>query len=114
MKKIDDLHLGPRAKYQWQEMRKRRYNIRHPAKVEYMLLPYFWLPHGDRIRIIQEEMNAGRDGWKDVQIKINGKETTTRTYGELGALTLGGRIVLLDAPFVELTSIDIPSEAATT
>jgi hypothetical protein len=110
MKKIDTLHLGPRAKYLWREGRKRRYKPMHPAKVGYMMLPYLWLPDEERFKIIQEEMNEGRDIWKDMPIKINGKETIVKTYGEMGALVLGGRIVLLDSSFIELTSIDLPEK----
>jgi hypothetical protein len=102
MKQFDTIHLGPRAKYLWQENRRRRYKPMYPAKVGYMLLPYLWLSEEDRFKIIQEEMKDGRDIWKDMPIKINGKETTVKTYGEFGALILGGRIVFLDSPFIEL------------
>jgi hypothetical protein len=108
MKKIDAIHLGPRAKFIWRESRKRRYKPMYPAKVGYMILPHVWLSNDDRFRIIQEEMKEGRDIWKDMPIKINGKDVVIKAYGEFGAIILGGRIILLDSPFVELTSIDIP------
>jgi len=108
MRQIDATHLGPRAKYQWREMRRRRYKITYPAKAHYMLLPYLWLSPHDRSRIIKEEKERGRDGWKDMQVEINGERKTIRTYGELGAIDLGGQVLLLDEPFVELTSIDLP------
>ncbi len=108
MKKIDSLHLGPRTKYLWQEMRKRRYKITYPAKIRYTLMPYLWLSHKDRGRIIKEEFDQGHLVWKDMNIKINGKETIIKTYGEMGAIVLGGRLLLLDQPFLELTSIDFP------
>lgn len=108
MKKIDTIHLGPRAKYLWRENRRRRYKPMYPAKVGYMILPHVWLSNDDRFQIIQEEIKEGRDIWKDMQIKINGKDVVIKAYGEFGAIILGGRIVLLDSPFVELTSIDIP------
>jgi hypothetical protein len=104
MKKVDTIHLGSRAKYLWRESRKRRYKPMYPAKVGYMILPHVWLPNEDRIKIIQEEMSAGQDIWKDMPVKINGKDEVIKTYGEFGAIILGGRIVLLDSPFVELTS----------
>ena len=110
MKKIDTIHLGPRAKYLWRENRRRRHKPMYPAKVGYMILPYLWLSNEDRSKIIQEEMSEGRDIWKDMPIKINGKQTIVKTYGEFGALILGGRIVLLDSSFIELTSIDFPVE----
>ena len=110
MKKIDEIHLGPRAKYLWREGRRRRYKPMYPAKIGYMILPHVWLPNEDRLKIIQEEMNEGREIWKDMPIKINGKDVIIKTYGEFGAMILGGQIVLLDSPFVELTIIDFPVE----
>lgn len=111
MKRIDTFHLGPRAKYLWREMRQRRYKLVHPAKVGYMLLPYFWLSADDRMAIIREEMAEGRSVWRDMPIKINGKDTSIKACGEFGAIILGGRIVLLDESFLELTAIDFPSES---
>lgn len=113
MKKVDTLHLGPRAKYLWREMRRRRYKIAYPAKVGYMLLPYLWLSADDRMAIIKEEMDEGRDGWKDMPIRINGKDTTIKAYGEFGAIILGGQVVLFDESFLELTAIDFPSKGGT-
>jgi len=109
MKKIDTLHLGPRAKYLWREMRKRRYKLMHPAKVGYRLLPYFWLSADDRMSIIREEMAEGRNVWKDMPIKINGKDTIIKACGEFGAIVLDGQVVLLDESFLELTAINFPS-----
>ncbi len=44
MKKIDRAFLGPNAKYQWREMRRRRYLLHDmPASVSYQLLPHIWL-----------------------------------------------------------------------
>jgi hypothetical protein len=110
MKKIDTIHLGPRAKYLWRESRRRRYKPMYPAKVGYMILPHVWLSNEDRIKIIQEEMNEGQDIWKDMPIKINGKDVVIKAYGEFGAIILGKKIVLLDSPFIELTNIDFPEE----
>jgi hypothetical protein len=108
MKAIDSAHLGPRAKYLWREMRRRRYSspYLYPAKVGYMLMPYLWLSQSDRAKIIKEETQDGRDIWVDMQITVNGKETTIKAYGELGAIILGGRLILFDESFVELTSIN--------
>jgi hypothetical protein len=108
MKRIDSIHAGPRARYLWKEMRTHRYEPMYPAKVRYMIMPYTWPSAEDRARIIQAELAEGREIWKDMSIKINGKEIIVKTYGEFGALVLGGRIVLLPDPFVELTSIDFP------
>ena len=111
MKKIDALHLGPRAKYLWREMRGRRYTSPYPAKFGYMLLPYLWLSANDRMAIIREEMAQGCDGWKDMPIRINGSDTTIKAYGEFGAIILGRQVVLLDEAFVKLTELNFPSDA---
>ncbi len=108
MKNIDTIHQGPRAKYQGREMRRRRYKLVYPAKVGYMLMPYLWLSPDERMRIIQEEISEGRNVWKNMPIKINGKETIVKTYGEFGAIVLGRRVILLDDSFIELSSIDFP------
>ena len=109
MKRFDDLHLGPRAKYLWREMRKRRYQSTVPAQVGYLLLPHLLLSADDRMAIIREETLEGRDVWKDMPVRINGEDTIIPTYGELGAIAVGGQIVLLGDPFIELSSIDFPS-----
>ena len=105
MKKIDTHVLGPSAKYLWREMRKRRYSITYPARVRYALLHYLWLSHNDRLRIIKEEMEEGRDVWKDMSLEINGHKRTIKACGRWGAIILNGRLIPLDAPFIELTSI---------
>jgi hypothetical protein len=110
MKKFDTIHLGPRAKYLWREMRRRRYKLVHPAKTGYMLMHYLWLSPNDRTRIIQEELLEGRNIWKKMPIKLNGKEVIIKTYGELGVLVIGKRVILLDESFLELSSIDFPLE----
>ena len=64
------------------------------------------------MRIIKEELYIGCNKWIDMHVKINGKETTIKTYGELGALILGREMLLLDESFIDLTSINVlPSEA---
>jgi hypothetical protein len=109
MKSIDNFYLGPRAKYLWCEMRKERYKMIYPAKISYMLMQHMWLSHADRFKIIQEEIAMGRAVWKDMPVKINGKDQEIKTYGELGAIMLGPQLVLLDEAFIELTSIDLPT-----
>jgi len=106
MKRIDAIHVGPRAKYQWYEMRRRRYPPSYPAKRAYGLLPYVWLNTADRMKVIQEETRSGSAPWKDMTIKISGVDRVVKTYGELGALIIDGQMILLDESFIELTSID--------
>ncbi len=110
MKLIDIEVLGPSARYMWHEMRKRRYSPTSPAKVGYMLLPYFWPSEDDRIKIIQEEMREGRQVWEDMQIKVNGVETKIKACGKWGAIAVPGYPILLVDSFVELTSINFPLE----
>lgn len=110
MKKFDIEVLGPSARYMWREMRRRRYSPTSPAKVGYMLLPYFWPSEDDRLKIIQEEMREGRQVWEDMQIKVNGVETNIKACGRWGAIAVPGHPILLVDPFVELTSIEFPSE----
>ena len=111
MKIIDSVHLGPRSKYLWREMRKRRYKLIAPPKVAYMLLPHIWLSGDERIQIIQEEISAGYDVWVDMQVKINGVDRIVKTYGQMGALNINGKVLVFPEPFVELSSIDFPSKA---
>ena len=60
MKMIDEIVLGPAAKYQWREMRKKRYELTSPpASAMYMLLPHLYLSPAIRQRVIMEEMAAG-------------------------------------------------------
>lgn len=40
MKKIDILFIGPQSKYQWLEIRKKRYEYSMPARAGYLMLPY--------------------------------------------------------------------------
>jgi hypothetical protein len=108
MKAIDRIYLGPQAKYQWRELRRRRYMATYPAKVGYMLMHYIWLPSADRINIIKEENEEGRNGWTDMKLLINGKEATIKAYGKWGVIRIGRRIIDLGDPFVELTSINFP------
>jgi hypothetical protein len=107
MKKIDAEFLGPSSKYLWGEMRKRRYKPLYPAKISYMLLPYLWPSNEVRIKIIQEEMKAGREVWKDMNVVINGVERTIKACGKWGAILLGDRFLVLPDSFIELTEITI-------
>jgi hypothetical protein len=108
MKVIDSIYLGPQAKYQWRELRRRRYLASYPAKARYMLMHYLWLPPNDRLSIIKEELAEGQDKWVDMKLMINGKETTVKAYGKWGFITLGRNIIDLGESFIELTSINFP------
>jgi hypothetical protein len=110
MKTIDRRFLGPRSSFLWREMRRRRYNFVMPGEISYMLLPYIWLSPEDRMAIISAEMAEGTAGWKDMEVEINGRKAILRAYGEMGAIQLADRIVLLPESFVSLSKIDIPVE----
>ena len=107
MKQLDSQFLGPRAKYLWKEMRKKRYDPLYPASASYLLLPYLHLSPGDRLRILGEEAAAGQDVWEEVETKIDGKDARLLASKELGILNFGDRLLVLDQyPIIELTRID--------
>jgi len=109
MKEIDKHHLGPKSKYYWKEMRKRRYRVMYPAKVGYMIMPRIWLSNEERASIIIDELAAEIDNWHDMSVKIDGLEKTIRAYGEMGAIDIDGNIMILDKPFTKLESLNFNS-----
>jgi hypothetical protein len=112
MKEIDKHHLGPKSKYYWKEMRKRRYRVMYPAKVGYMIMPRIWLSNEERASIIIDELAAEIDNWHDMSVKIDGLEKTIRAYGEMGAIDIDGNIMILDKPFTKLESLNFNSNGA--
>jgi hypothetical protein len=110
MKKIDHVVLGPAAKYLWQEMRKKRYQLMDPASAAYMLVPYMNLSPEIRQKVILEEMAEGRPAWADMIATINGQEMTVSACREWGAFMLGGRIIVL--PHYPLQSLNIQTPVA--
>ena len=54
-KKFDVLYRGPIAKYQWQEIRRRRYKLSYPAKARYLMMHYLLPPPDEQERIMLEE-----------------------------------------------------------
>ena len=88
IKKIDCLRIGPAARYLWHEMRKRRYELRLPGKVAYMLLPYLNLAPEIRERIIREEEEAGKQVWTEMPTMVNGRPATIRVVKEWGAIDI--------------------------
>lgn len=107
MKQLDLQFLGPRAKYLWKEMRKKRYDPLYPASASYILLPYLHLSPRDRLRILTEEAASGQDVWERVDTKIDGKDATILASKEWGILNFGNTLLVLDQyPLIELASID--------
>lgn len=106
MKHLDSVFLGPRARYLWREMRKRRYEPVYPASVGYLLLPYLRLSPSDRFKILQEEAAQGDDVWEEVETEVNGEPARIFASKEWGILHLGDRLLALDDyPVIELKSI---------
>jgi hypothetical protein len=107
MKELDAQFLGPRAKYLWKEMRKKRYDPLYPASASYLLLPYLHLSPADRLRILTEEAAAGQPVWEEIDTKIDGKDATILASKEWGILNFGDRLLVLDQyPLIELASIN--------
>jgi len=110
IKKFDRHHLGPKSKYLWQEMRRRRYKLTFPAKIGYILMPYIWLPNEVRKEIIIDEIKAGMHVWEDMSVSINGMDKDIKAYGKMGALLIDGHMMILDSSFIELESINFPKK----
>lgn len=109
MKMIDNIVLGPAAKYLWREMRKRRYQLMAPASAMYMMVPHLKLSGEVRQRIVMEEMAAGRQVWSEMPTTVNGQETNASVCREWGVILLGGHMVSLDEyPLVQLNSVVVP------
>jgi len=110
MKKVDSLFLGPRAKYLWREMRKKRYDPLYPARASYLLLPYLRLSPEDRLQILKEEAAQGDDIWEELKTTIDGEPATIVASKEWGVLNFGSRLLVLhDYPLIELKSISFGS-----
>lgn len=88
IKKIDRLRIGPAARHLWYEMRKRRYELRLPGRVAYMLLPHLNLAPEVRERTIREEEQAGKQVWTEMPTMVNGRRATIRVAKEWGAIDI--------------------------
>jgi hypothetical protein len=60
MKRIDDLAVGPEARFFWSTLRQRRYDRTLRAKVQYMLAPHIKLSAEERAAVMREEMRRGK------------------------------------------------------
>ena len=107
-KKIDDISLGPSAKYLWREMRKSRYKPIFPPKVSYMLMPYFRLSKNDRAKIINEEIKKGKKVWKSIDAVVNGQKKKIMACKKWGAIIIGNRVLILpEYPLIDIKNIEI-------
>jgi hypothetical protein len=95
MKKIDRKVLGPASPYLWKEMRKRRYDLKMPGHIAYMLLPYLNLTPEIRSRIVKEEEAEGGQVWTEMETMVNGKPAKIRVAKQWGAIDLSS-IVFID------------------
>jgi len=108
MKKIDDIFLGPSAKYLWREMRKRRYKSILLPKVNYMLMPHFRLSKNYRAKIINEEIKNGKKVWKSIDAVVNGQKKKIMACKKWGAIIIGNRMLILpEYPLIDIKSIEI-------
>ena len=108
MKQIDTLYLGPRAKYLWHEMRKRRYDFFYPPHAAYTLMPYLHLTERVRLQLITEETANGKQLWVDMATKFKGKDITVRACKEWGVIQLGNQLIALEQyPLISLSEIDL-------
>ena len=108
MKKIDSVVLGPSSKYSWHKMRKKKYEVITPVKVQYMLMPYINLSKAERTAIVAEELKNELIKWEEVETKINNKNKKIKVYKKWAAIHLGDRILILDKyPLISLKNLEI-------
>ena len=108
MKRIDADVLGRSWRYLWREARKRRYDFMYPPRAGYMMLPYLNLPSAVRVRLVVEELQAGRDVLSEVPTMINGHPGAVLACKEWGVIILpDGRLMPTDQyPLMSLASIE--------
>lgn len=117
MKRIDADVLGRSWRYLWREARKRRYDFMYPPRTGYMMLPYLNLPSAVRVRLVVEELQAGRDVLSEVPTMINGHPGAVLACKEWGVIILpDGRLMPTDQyPLMSLASIEqLPDDSTPT
>ena len=103
MKRIDDVAVGPEARFFWRKLRERRYDRTLPAKVQYMIAPHVKLSEKERAAVMKEEMQRGKVFWEPV----NGQRAIVPVCKKWAAVHLGDRVVFLDVyPLIALQSIN--------
>jgi hypothetical protein len=113
MKRIDKHVLGRSAVYLWHEGRKRRYSYMYPPRLGYALLPHLNLEPRIRVKLVGEELRAGRNVLEQIPTMINGRPGTVWACKEWGVIVLpDGRPMPTDNyPLVSLASIEqVPEE----
>ena len=113
MKRIDKHVLGGSCLYLWHEMKKRRYNFMYPPRLAYMLLPYLRLEPNIRIKLVVEELHAGRAVLTEMPTMINGHPGSVLACKEWGVIVLPDRRVIAadQYPLINIGSLDqIPEE----
>ena len=117
MKKIDSHVLGRSWLYLWHEARKRRDSFMYPPRSGYMLLPYLNLEPAIRVKLVVEEVRAGRNVLSEMPTTINGHPATILACKEWGVIVLpDGRLMPTDQyPLVSLASIQqVPDDQVDT
>ena len=110
IKKFDNLHLGPSAKFLWYEMRKKRYEpMPMPSpKSGYLLLPYLRLSNEIRKKVALTEIKMGLSKWDDLPTEINGKKAYVKANKKWGVVLLGNTLLVTsEYPLIKLKSIEI-------
>lgn len=108
IKKIDDIFLGPCAKYLWRKMRKHRYKPMSPANVSYMIMSYFRLSKNDRVKIINEEVKKGENVWESINAVVNGQKRKIMACKKWGAIIVENKVIILDQyPLIDIKNIEI-------
>jgi hypothetical protein len=79
----------------WQELRKKRYELLHPASAFYMIAEYINLPEAVRAKIIQGEIAAGKFHQELMDAEVNGTKVQVYASKKWGAINFGGQLLIL-------------------
>jgi hypothetical protein len=108
MKRIDDLAVGPEARFFWSKLRQRRYDRTMRAKVQYLLTPHIKLSAESRAAVMRDEMRRGKVFWEPMQTLINGQPAVVPVYKKWAAVLLNNGVIFLDVyPLIELQNIQV-------
>lgn len=105
MKRIDREVYGEiHGRFMWHELRKKRYELHHPAAAFYMIAEYIKLPGAVRTKIIAQEIKEGRFHQDLMDATVNGVTVQVYASKKWGAINLGGHLLVL--PEYPLQRID--------
>lgn len=96
MKRMDREVYGiVHARFMWRELRKRRYELLHPAAAFFMIAEHIHLPEAIRAQIILAEVAAGRFHQELMDAEVNGTKIQLYASRKWGAINLGGQLLVL-------------------